>query len=237
MPAAADTSPRLPLQRTARRSTAALATALRAGPLPHPAVDDCALISDLIGPAEAAMVSETLVGELLEASDEHLAGLGLRPPARRRLLAAAELARRFQPAMKPPPPLRTARDLLPHLAGMRRARTETLGVLSLDAHCCLVGGLALVAEGGLMHVAAAAREVYAPALERCAAAIVMAHNHPSGSLEPSPEDVAFTRLMDRAGAILGIRLLDHLVVARRGYLSLREAGLWEPQRCARRASR
>lgn len=232
MPAAAETCPHLPLQRTARRSTAALAAALPGGPLPHPAVDDRALITDLIGSADAAMVSETLVGELLEASGEHLAGLGLKPGARRRLLAAAELARRFQPAMKPPPPLRTARDLLPHLAGMRRARTETLGVLSLDAHCCLVGGLALVAEGGLMHVAVAAREVYAPALERCAAAIVMAHNHPSGSLEPSSEDVAFTQLMGRAGAILGIRLLDHLVVARRGYVSLCEAGLWEPQRCA-----
>lgn len=232
MPAAAETSPHLPLQRTARRSTAALAATLASGLLPHTAVDDRALITDLIGPAHAAMVSETLVGELLEASGEHLAGLGLKPAARRRLLAASELARRFQPAMKPPPPLRTARDLLPHLAGMRRARTETLGVLSLDAHCCLVGGLALVAEGGLMHVAVAAREVYAPALERCAAAIVMAHNHPSGSLEPSSEDVAFTRVMGRAGAILGIRLLDHLVVARRGYLSLREAGLWEPQRCA-----
>src|SRR5215831_407994 len=142
MPAAAETSPHLPLRRTARRSTAALA-ALPGGPLPQTAVDDRVLISDLIGPADAAMVSETLVGELLEASGEHLAGLGLKPAARRRLLAAAELARRYQPAMTPPPPVRTARDLLPHLAGMRRARTERLGVLSLDARCCLVGGLTL----------------------------------------------------------------------------------------------
>jgi len=190
-------------------------------------VDDRSLIDELVGPVAAKVIRDTPVGVLLEASPDQLTRLGLKAAARRRLLAGAELARRFQPAVQPSGSVRTARDLLPHLATLRAARTEALGVLTLDVRCCLVGDLALIAEGGLMHVAAAAREVYRPALERSAAAIVIAHNHPSGIAEPSAEDLSFTRLMGRAGTILGVRLLDHMIVARRGYFSFREAGLWE----------
>ncbi len=211
--------------------TAALAPFISEGHSPLSAVDDRSLLADLIGPAGALAVRSTPVAELLEAGAGQMAELGLKPAFRRRLLAAAELARRYQPAVRPAPPVRCARDLLPHLAPLRVGRTEALGVLALDARCGLLGGLVLVAEGGLMHVTVAPREVYAPALERGAAAIVIAHNHPTGVAEPSPEDIAFTRLMGRAGKILGVRLLDHLVVTRRGYLSFREAGLWDSDQC------
>jgi DNA repair protein RadC len=76
-----------------------------------------------------------------------------------------------------------------------------------------------------MHIAVTPREVFAPAVERRAAAIVLAHNHPSGDPGPSPEDRLFTQLMARAGAVLGIQLLDHLVVTRRAYFSFAEARL------------
>lgn len=224
MPAAAEHSDKS--HRTPSHADHSSAAPVR-GRLPLAAVDDHSLIDQLVGPNAPATVRDTPVDVLLEASPDQLAQLGLKPAARRRLLAGAELARRFQPAVKPPGPVRTARDLLPHLSTLRTARTEALGVLTLDVRCCLLGELALVAEGGLMHVAVAAREVYAPALERCAAAIVIAHNHPSGIPEPSAEDVSFTQLMGRAGMILGVRLLDHMVVARRGYFSFREAGLWD----------
>ena len=208
-------------------SSAARAATTFSGRPPLAAADDRSLIADLVGAVAATAIMDTPVDVLLEASSDQLARLGLKPAARRRLLAGAELARRFQPAVNPSGPVRTARDLLPHLTTLRTARTEALGVLTLDVRCCLLGDLALVAEGGLMHVSVAAREVYAPALERCAAAIVIAHNHPSGIAEPSAEDVSFTQLMGRAGMILGVRLLDHVVVARRAYFSFREAGLWD----------
>lgn len=208
-------------------SSAARAATTFSGRPPLAAADDRSLIADLVGAVAATAIMDTPVDVLLEASSEQLARLGLKPAARRRLLAGAELARRFQPAVNPSGPVRTARDLLPHLTTLRTARTEALGVLTLDVRCCLLGDLALIAEGGLMHVSVAAREVYAPALERCAAAIVIAHNHPSGIAEPSAEDVSFTQLMGRAGMILGVRLLDHVVVARRAYFSFREAGLWD----------
>src|SRR5262249_35076559 len=89
----------------------------------------------------------------------------------------------------------------------------------------LLGGFCPIAGGALMHVAVTAREVFAPAIRRHAAAVVLAHNHPSGDPEPSPEDRAFTELMTRAGALLGIQLLDHLVVTRRGYFSFAESGM------------
>jgi DNA repair protein RadC len=76
-----------------------------------------------------------------------------------------------------------------------------------------------------MNLAVSPREVFGPALERRAAAIVLAHNHPSGTAAPSPEDVSFTRQMTRAGALLGVPLVDHLVVARRGYFSFAEASM------------
>jgi DNA repair protein RadC len=64
-----------------------------------------------------------------------------------------------------------------------------------------------------------------PAVLHSALAFILVHNHPSGSLEPSRDDLEFTRSMARAGELMGINLYDHLIVSRRGYVSLRERGL------------
>lgn len=190
------------------------------------AADDRLLLSELVGPAVARRVAQVPVAALLDADAAELAGLGVHPAARRRLLAAAELARRFQPAARAAVgPHERPQHFLPHLAALRSASVEVLGVLALDSRLGLIGGLCPVAGGALTHVAVTAREVFAPAIRRRAAAIVLAHNHPSGEPEPSPEDRAFTQLMTRAGALLGIQVLDHLVVARRSYFSFAEAGL------------
>jgi DNA repair protein RadC len=194
------------------------------GPVPLHAADDRRLIVELVGADAADLVEQVPVATLLDADPGELSRLGLRPAARRRLLAAAELARRFQPVAVPPPgTCERPQDFLPHLGPIRNAPVEVLGVLTLDARVRLVGDLCMVASGGVMHVGVAAREVFAPAIRQRGAAIVLAHNHPSGDPEPSPEDRAFTQLMRRAGAVLGIQVLDHLVVTRRAYFSFREA--------------
>jgi DNA repair protein RadC len=192
---------------------------------PLDAVDDRVLVAHLVGPAAAGRVQHVPVVALLDSGAAQLAGLGLGPAASRRLLAAAELARRFQPAAGPAPAHQRPQHFLPHLAVLRTAPVEVLGVLPLDARLGLLGGLCPVAGGALMHVSVTAREVFAPAVERRAAAIVLAHNHPSGDPGPSQEDRAFTELMSRAGALLGIQVLDHLVVTRRSYFSFAEARL------------
>jgi DNA repair protein RadC len=66
------------------------------------------------------------------------------------------------------------------------------------------------------------REVFADALADRASAIIVAHNHPSGSLQPSPEDIRITGQLTEAGKILGVPLLDHIIFSSRGYYSLAE---------------
>ena len=66
------------------------------------------------------------------------------------------------------------------------------------------------------------REVFRPAIIDNAAAVILAHNHPSGSAEPSPEDREITRRLVKAGDLLGIQVLDHVIIARRGFYSFEE---------------
>ena len=82
-----------------------------------------------------------------------------------------------------------------------------------------------ISQGTLTASLVHPREVYRPALRASAAALILVHNHPSGDPTPSAEDREVTTRLMRAGEILGIRVIDHVVVAERGYCSLREAGL------------
>lgn len=68
------------------------------------------------------------------------------------------------------------------------------------------------------------REVFADPITDRATAVIVAHNHPSGSLVPSQEDVDVTRLLKDAGDTLGIKLIDHIIFSRRGYFSFLENG-------------
>lgn len=68
------------------------------------------------------------------------------------------------------------------------------------------------------------REVFAPALIERATAIVIAHNHPSGNLEPSPDDIEVTTRLKRAGQLLGVDVLDHIIFSASSYRSLQETG-------------
>ncbi len=68
-------------------------------------------------------------------------------------------------------------------------------------------------------------EVFKPAIRRNAAAILVLHNHPSGDPTPSPDDVAITRALVQAGQLLDIPVLDHLVIGRGRFVSLKERGL------------
>lgn len=68
------------------------------------------------------------------------------------------------------------------------------------------------------------REVFAPALIERATAIVVAHNHPSGNLEPSSDDIEATYRLKKAGQLLGVELLDHIIFSASNYRSLQETG-------------
>ena len=83
----------------------------------------------------------------------------------------------------------------------------------------------VITIGLINHSLVAPRETFRGAIMDNAVSIIVAHNHPSGSLEPSPQDIAITRQLKEAGDILGIQLIDHVIVTSTGHVSLRERGL------------
>ncbi|MEM9175645.1 MAG: DNA repair protein RadC, partial [Myxococcota bacterium] len=117
-------------------------------------------------------------------------------------------------------PEAVARHFLPRLG--RRDR-ESFHVLLLDGRHRLVGEEE-VSVGTLTASLVHPREVFRGAIRAAAAALVLVHNHPSGDPQPSGEDRAVTRRLADAGRLLGIEVLDHVVVARGGHFSFREAG-------------
>ena len=70
------------------------------------------------------------------------------------------------------------------------------------------------------------REVFVAAVGSSAASVILAHNHPSGDVTPSREDIELTKRMVQAGEIMGIEVLDHLIVGQERFLSMKEAGLF-----------
>ncbi len=185
--------------------------------------DEQELLVTLVGRIAAAQAGQLPLAQLLEVDDCKLAALGLPARARRRLLAVAEVARRHQPGIEAAEPVTNPRQALAHLGSIRNLNQEALAVLLLDARMGVLG-MEVVALGSRSHVAATPREVFAAALQRGATALVLVHNHPSGQVQPSPEDEEFTASMTEAGRLLEVEVVDHLVVARRAYYSFREAG-------------
>ena len=106
---------------------------------------------------------------------------------------------------------------------LRGARQEVFYVLLLDSRSRLIGEVE-VSRGSLNQSLVHPREVFAPALREHAAAILVLHNHPSGDPNPSREDHEVTRRLVRAGEILGVRLVDHVVVGAQGYRSFARSG-------------
>jgi DNA repair protein RadC len=82
----------------------------------------------------------------------------------------------------------------------------------------------IVFIGTLNSVIAHPREIFAVAIKDHAAEIVVAHNHPSGGLSPSKQDITMTKQLVAAGEIMGIPLADHIIVTKDGWFSLREHG-------------
>lgn len=118
----------------------------------------------------------------------------------------------------------SARGVYARLIKIRRARQEHFLVFYLNARGCAIARQ-VVSIGIVNATMVHPREVFYPAILHNAASIIVAHNHPSGDSEPSDQDVATTAALVKAGALLGIEVLDHVIVAESGYTSLREAGL------------
>ncbi len=98
-------------------------------------------------------------------------------------------------------------------------------VLLMLSSCNSITGIMEITRGTLNSSLVHPREVFAPALQHRAAAIVVAHNHPSGNPEPSQDDIAVTKQLVDAGRVLGVPIHDHIVFTETGHTSFVERGL------------
>lgn len=115
--------------------------------------------------------------------------------------------------------IRTTEDALPFLKEFASLRQEHLICLYCNARQELIEKR-VVTKGTLTMSLIHPREVFAPALALGAVSIIIAHNHPSGGLEPSQADRDVTRMLVEAGRMLGVEVLDHIIVSKNGWRSI-----------------
>lgn len=138
------------------------------------------------------------------------------------ILSAIELSRRY--LIKQNVRIASAEDVHRELLEYATKRQEYFLCITLDGASHIIEKR-VISIGTLNQSLVHPREVFADAIADRAAGIIIAHNHPSGQLEPSIEDKRVTKRLKEVGTIMGIELLDHVILSREGFLSLREEGL------------
>ncbi len=167
------------------------------------------------------------LGGLHRASFEEVcAQHGIGEAKAAQLKAAIELGRRLAletPEARPTinSPADAAALVQYEMGGLEK---EHMRVLLLDSRNHVLD-VVEIALGSLNSAHIRVGEIFTPAVRRNAAAIIVAHNHPSGDPTPSPDDVAVTRAIVQAGKLLDIEVLDHLVIGQGRFVSLKERGL------------
>jgi len=143
------------------------------------------------------------------------------------IAAALQLARRLQSeiAVSPDKIIRSS-DEVAQIYGpkMRDLKKEIFMVLLLASNNKLIKDT-VVSEGILNASVITPREVFREAVLAMAGAVILIHNHPSGNLEPSSEDIQLTKKMVEVGKAMQVPVLDHIIIAGNGYTSLADRGL------------
>lgn len=160
------------------------------------------------------------------AFEEVVALHGLGPAKAAQLKAAIELGRRLSlEAPQERPTIHSPGDAAALIQyEMSAFEQEHLRVLFLDTRNRVLG-MEDVYRGSLNSSQIRIGELFKSAIRRNAAAVIVAHNHPSGDPTPSPDDVTVTRAIVQAGKLLDIEVLDHVVIGRGRFVSLKERGL------------
>ena len=188
--------------------------------------DELLQIQGLRGAEGSAQGFGGIAGLLNATPDDLKRVKGLGPAKRAEILAVLELARRAvaqrlqeRPVLADPAAVKHFLQLsLVHL------KHEVFMVCFLDAQNKLVEAREMF-RGTLSQTSVYPREVVIKALSVHAAAVVLAHNHPSGSVQPSPADHALTQALRAALALVDVRVLDHIIVGPGEALSMAEKGL------------
>ena len=153
---------------------------------------------------------------------------GIGPAKAAQIKAALELSKRMEVDVneKPKPLLKSPEDVAAVVKSrLKGKKKEHFLVLCLDTRNRLINDK-LVSMGSLDTSIVHPREVFKEAVSSSAASVIFVHNHPSGDPEPSKEDVELTKRLAKAGEIIGIDVLDHIIVCNESYLSLKAKNLF-----------
>ena len=191
------------------------------------AVKDAELLGYAIDHPERAemILNEWPKENLIDMDLEQVCRLGVSRKKAKTLIAAFELARRsLHKGLGVVPVISTPGDSLHYLADIKDEQREHFITLYLNARNQIVHK-AVTSIGSLSSAIVHPREVFRQAVEHCAASVILAHNHPSGDVSPSQDDINLTRRLVQAGEIMGIDVLDHIIIGRDDFISLKERGL------------
>jgi len=153
---------------------------------------------------------------------------GIGPAKAAQIKAALELSKRLEADVgeKPKPVLKSPEDVAAVMRSkLKGKKKEHFWVLCLDTRNKLINWKQ-VSIGSLDTSIVHPREVFKEAVSSSAASVIFVHNHPSGDPEPSKEDIELTKRLVKAGEIIGIDVLDHIIVCDKSYLSLKAKNLF-----------
>jgi DNA repair protein RadC len=195
-------------------------------------LSDNELIEAILGKGtrtrDVRMISQEICGLLKDWGQtlryEDLCAIdGIGPGRASQIMACFEMGRRYFETVAASR-VTKPEDILPLVAHLRDKRQEHFICITLNGAGEVLGNR-VITVGLLNHSLVHPREVFADAITDRAASVICVHNHPSGSLEPSSQDIAITAQLKEAGSLIGIQLVDHVIVTRTGHMSLRERGL------------
>ncbi len=195
------------------------------------AMTDEELVAAILGMGTAGVDVRTIARQVAGLIREHktdltldhllaIPGIGLAKAGQ--ILAAFELAWRY--LLRETVRIVTARDVLPLVADIAGKQQEHFVCLSLNGANEVIQKRT-VTIGLLDQSPVHPREVFADVIADRAAAVIFVHNHPSGDLQPSAADRRTHEQLTEAAKILGLRVLDHLILSKKGHFSFQEAGL------------
>jgi DNA repair protein RadC len=198
--------------------------------------DNRTLLSSIAGETASGALLQKFgtLTSLAQASFEELTDVpGIGESRAKAIKSAFLLAQRLSKEIHFEPPLLDTPDKVADLLreDNRLYRVETFQVVLLNTRRRLIG-VHSISQGTLDTLLVHAREVFTPAIQKRASAIIMVHNHPSGDPTASDADIRITRDFIRAGQLLRIEVLDHIILGMRtterpkDYVSLRELGYW-----------
>jgi DNA repair protein RadC len=192
------------------------------------------LLTVLVGGPRAATTAQALLakyGTAVQIGNAPVAEMvrvvpGISEKLAARIKAAAEFGRRLTTEVVDQPEIRSPADAAALLMGrMSTLEQEYLYVLLLNTRNRVIGSPCEVYHGSLNTSLIRVGEIFRDAIRANAAAIIVAHNHPSGQPEASREDIQVTVSIREAGKLLDIELLDHIIVGNPQWISLKERGL------------